>query len=704
MSTTTTDLIKGIPDWHQITNENMGILASAIDSNSNKLGDLTGNGITEIDLATAIKNDRTQLSEKANQSDLQSEITNRTNSVSNEKTERQAEIAVERSRINTFTALAAGSTTGDAELIDTRVGANGITYANAGSAVRGQISDINNYCKLSEIQKTDISSTYNASLSKTDQVAYLRDASGTTIVGVESMVGSNVKVIPVSTYWGKKVLINCDIADSTLCGFVLSDNNVNYGVVLASGLDSKVNYELSIPQNAKYLYVNYKSNYSVILEDTKTIQKKISETIDKNKEWYELVEVDNRNGTYMGNSWVYNGVDLANYVTKIYNVSDIGTVKINGVISPNVNIYTLLDKNKNIISAKGSTSQGTTVSNYEVDTSSAYYLAVSSLYNNFGGATGITVYGYTKINSKWKSKKIAWFGTSIPAGGFMGKDNPFAYPFQVGKKLGATVYNEAVGSSAIHSKIFSRISATNPYGFINDFNCASRSLANTVTEMQWIINWINYKINGGTYANTEAWDSNVFTVNVPSSWSSSDTNNTLSFSYENKLNKYLVSNNEVDLFVIDHGYNDDIWNSDDLGLYTSQFATYGRHNMYTLRGAMNFIIDKILNYNPRAKICIIGHYDNQLSAKAPVSEYQQKVATEYEIPLLKLWEKTKWSQVPITTFGAWTSAGVWKNTTTANNFTMLQANLYDGIHPHSDKSGGAIRQLTDIITPFIESN
>ena len=68
------------------------------------------------------------------------------NGVSTQLTTRMSAIeteqAVQDARMNTFTSLPEGSTSGNAELADIRVGADGTTYDTAGNAVRGQISGL----------------------------------------------------------------------------------------------------------------------------------------------------------------------------------------------------------------------------------------------------------------------------------------------------------------------------------------------------------------------------------------------------------------------------------------------------------------------------------------------------------------------------------------------------------------------------------
>lgn len=69
-----------------------------------------------------------------------------------------SEIATQAARIDQFTHLPNGSTSGDAELMDIRVGADGVTYTSAGAAVRANDSLLKSHLKdcLIEIKNPNI--------------------------------------------------------------------------------------------------------------------------------------------------------------------------------------------------------------------------------------------------------------------------------------------------------------------------------------------------------------------------------------------------------------------------------------------------------------------------------------------------------------------------------------------------------------------
>ena len=86
-------------------------------------------------------------------------------------------IAVQKGRIDNLIALPDGSTTGDAELADIRVGADGKTYINAGDAVRGQISELKgDLCNSFDVKTIKTVNLYD--VSKITLNGYLNTSTG----------------------------------------------------------------------------------------------------------------------------------------------------------------------------------------------------------------------------------------------------------------------------------------------------------------------------------------------------------------------------------------------------------------------------------------------------------------------------------------------------------------------------------------------
>lgn len=112
----------------------------------------------KIDAQLADIPKQSYITDKAKQIDLNATNVKVNNLEVNKAT--KSEVDVERKRIDGFTRLTSGSTTGDAELIDGRIGTDGITYDNIGSAIRGQVSALKTHV-ISTINGGSLSQTIN---------------------------------------------------------------------------------------------------------------------------------------------------------------------------------------------------------------------------------------------------------------------------------------------------------------------------------------------------------------------------------------------------------------------------------------------------------------------------------------------------------------------------------------------------------------
>ena len=131
------------------------------------------------------------------------EATTQLEQIENNKANK-VDLEVERERINNLAKLQQGSTTGDAELIDGRVGIDGNTYSNIGEGIRKQIKSV----EVASNNKTEyLNETLLNSLGTTIELCTLNIKNGAFITSNGFLTGVG------SQTWYKNTNYNCTKGD-----------------------------------------------------------------------------------------------------------------------------------------------------------------------------------------------------------------------------------------------------------------------------------------------------------------------------------------------------------------------------------------------------------------------------------------------------------------------------------------------------------
>nr|DAT67391.1 MAG TPA: GDSL like Lipase Acylhydrolase [Caudoviricetes sp.] len=172
-------------------------------------------------------------------------------------------LAVERARIDNLSTLSEGSTTGDAELIDARTGANGVVYENLGQAIRKQIdSNITHFINLPF---------------QTVENHYISHDVGEAWEMGGYCATEFIKLVASDFIYVKN--LNYDSKDAG--GFCFYDKNKKF--ISGYQYDHDVNLKLPIPEGGMYVRFTFKPAYKnqiVVYQDQLLVVEKTTSAID----------------------------------------------------------------------------------------------------------------------------------------------------------------------------------------------------------------------------------------------------------------------------------------------------------------------------------------------------------------------------------------------------------------------------------------
>lgn len=589
--------------------------------------------------------------------------------------------------------IIAGPAPSAEEIVDARLGADGVTYPSLGDAIRDQFTDVK-----ADINVLDEYAliTNEVPISLTSTAGVIRNSGVIDYAQYTNLVHYNVTVNA-----GEEYTVMAYSQGSTTYPFCVfwDENDTSVGNVPA-GDNGVVTKTFIVPSGAVSMSINNNTNTAANPATcVRTDYLKSSDLIYANtenistlmpKDYNTSVTLPTAEAGVMKSSGTVEHEQYERYVHYVFNVNPYEWYKatahsFNDAQHP---FFLVLNSDGQVIKTVfsenvGQTGKGEThvvqipsdgvelvLNNDTISTSAVVKKAQLQAVEDY----------VQEALSYWKGKKIVWFGTSIPAGvtAAGAANGSGSYPTRIGEMLGATVYNESVGSSQARAGAHGSITADDPMGY---GGCSAVSLLYSLSlsssekqdiadnwDSKWkdIITWYGDQVdfNNLTYYKNSSWDI--------------------------KLAKYLTGGavGQCDLYVFDHGYNDSIKT---LG-YTdlSDVPSTPNDRTYFL-GAMRFLFEKILADNPKASILIIGHYCTDGRSGNFLTKYvtdaQTDLAETWQYPFVETWKYMGFNHQQITVNGSPT--------------TPAQQWMPDDVHPSSDTTGAALKHYAEVLYPFV---
>ncbi|WP_315075506.1 SGNH/GDSL hydrolase family protein [Acinetobacter guillouiae] len=352
-----------------------------------------------------------------------------------------------------------------------------------------------------------------------------------------------------------------------------------------------IRFNVSIPESTK-VYMNTQQTILPWLENTPdSIVDALPILLDPKNAGNLLADVTYVNGGYINDKNEIVNWPVYKYTNEFIEIHP-STRYIISFAAIYVGVY--FDENKTFIGAIKSSS-GIGTNNYEFSTPpNAKYLKVNISNSDSVQSLTLKNAGLSLVNkSAWLNKKIAWYGTSIPAG----------YPHS---------YTEADRDIYSHANL-------------------------AVHDLGGII--INKCVPAGGIG-----------LGVVLSFSRL----TDSINYQNSLLNLIGTEREPDLVVFDYGVNDYDQHPIDMDAFNpndpfNAAMSIDSRDANTFIGAHNKIIDEMLSLKPDMKFCFITHFSND-NANPNIAKKQdffkqmniviKALADYWSAPILNLHEKT----------------------------------------------------------------